>query len=342
MYQKFATMSEGVITILVVKGGEPLPKEDTIATPSFGLNYTLGGGLWTSRYHVLWGEPKGGKSTLALYTAAEAQKQGYEAHLIDTEGSLTDSWQLKCGIDIGKRVAVKSCIMEEILNYLREELRHPGKKFFLIDSVNPIIPESEYTPDADKKAQRMGMGASSQKMFIQRINDWVIQDVDICVMFIVQMSMGNSGQMWLPKANMGNYMEHSASNVIKVRPSGNRSVNSYDEDGRLLRRKIEWTIQKSKQGATEGITGHYYFNPGDASIDWKDEVLDLAVKNEILKKGGAWYTIGDQKLQGADNVKDFLDKENMWTEIKTRLLANGMTFDTEDGGYLSNTTGATN
>ena len=29
--------------MLKVKGGEPLPKEDIIATPSFGLNYTFFG-----------------------------------------------------------------------------------------------------------------------------------------------------------------------------------------------------------------------------------------------------------------------------------------------------------
>jgi len=48
--------------MLVVKGGEKLPKAESLKTPSFGLNYILGGGLWSGRYHIIWGNPQAGKA----------------------------------------------------------------------------------------------------------------------------------------------------------------------------------------------------------------------------------------------------------------------------------------
>jgi recombination protein RecA len=326
--------------MLSVKGGEPLPKEDIISTPSFGLNYILGGGLWTGRYHVLWGEKGGGKSTLALYMAAEAQKKGYEVHLFDTESSLTDDYAVKCGVDLAHRNAHKGTVMEEILTECREVLRKGketgSKNFFIIDSLNPIVPESEYEKDSDQKNQRMSLGASTQKMFIQRIHNFIIQDVNCIFVFISQMSMSPSGgTMWVPKANIGNYTTHMASNIIRVSPAS-KSHNVYDSEkggnNRLLRRQVNWTIQKSKQGAIEGVTGHYYFDPSIAEIDWKEEVIDIAASEGLIPKNGSWFTWNDSKIQGPDKLRAAIDESDGWNDLKNTLLEMNMTFDYDDGG----------
>lgn len=36
------------------------------------------------------------------------------------------------------------------------------------------------------------------------------------------------------------------------------------------------------------------------------EVIDLGVKLEIIDKGGAWYTVAGQRIQGRDAVKEYL------------------------------------
>lgn len=71
--------------MLVVKGGEKIPTPEIIPTPSFGLNYILGGGMWSGRYHIVWGNPQAGKSTMCFHAAAEAQKLGYTPVIIDAE-----------------------------------------------------------------------------------------------------------------------------------------------------------------------------------------------------------------------------------------------------------------
>ena len=75
--------------MLIVKGGERLPAPDVIPTPSFGLNYGLGGGIWSGRINVIWGNKSAGKSTLTLHMAATAQEMGYTPVIVDAERRLS-------------------------------------------------------------------------------------------------------------------------------------------------------------------------------------------------------------------------------------------------------------
>ena len=36
------------------------------------------------------------------------------------------------------------------------------------------------------------------------------------------------------------------------------------------------------------------------------ELVDLAVRLDIIEKSGAWYTFNELRFQGRDNVKDYL------------------------------------
>ena len=38
------------------------------------------------------------------------------------------------------------------------------------------------------------------------------------------------------------------------------------------------------------------------------EIIDLAVKLGLIDKAGAWFTVGDTRLQGRDNVKAYLQE----------------------------------
>ncbi|MBP3653993.1 MAG: DNA recombination/repair protein RecA, partial [Oscillospiraceae bacterium] len=38
------------------------------------------------------------------------------------------------------------------------------------------------------------------------------------------------------------------------------------------------------------------------------EIVDLAVKLDIIEKGGAWFTVNGTRIQGRDNVKIYLEE----------------------------------
>jgi recombination protein RecA len=56
-------------------------------------------------------------------------------------------------------------------------------------------------------------------------------------------------------------------------------------------------------------------------ISREGEILDLAVKNDIIMKSGSWYAYNDEKLgQGRENVKDYLKNNvNLCQEIEAKI-----------------------
>ena len=53
------------------------------------------------------------------------------------------------------------------------------------------------------------------------------------------------------------------------------------------------------------------------------EIIDLAVKMGIIDKGGAWFTVKDNRIQGKDGVKQFLrDNPDICNEIENEVREN--------------------
>ena len=74
---------------------------DVISTGSIGLDIAVGiGGLPKGRIIEVYGPESSGKTTVALHTVAEAQKQGGIAAFIDAEHALDPVYAKALGVDI--------------------------------------------------------------------------------------------------------------------------------------------------------------------------------------------------------------------------------------------------
>jgi RecA/RadA recombinase len=60
--------------------GDEVPKTEYAATPSFGLNRALNGGLPYGRQVLIWGSKSSAKSSLCLQMIALAQKKARSVH----------------------------------------------------------------------------------------------------------------------------------------------------------------------------------------------------------------------------------------------------------------------
>lgn len=308
--------------MLIVKGGEKLPEPAVIETPSYGLNRILGGGFWSGRYHILWGNPQAGKSTFCLHTLSEAQKQGFVPVIVDAEGTMTDAWMDHCGIDMASRIVIRSTIAEEILQVVMPMLRERNSKYiFLIDSVNSIVMESFYKNDDSMGG--VGIHARSQGAFIQKISSELISDVNHCVIFIAQQTIGAKGQYFVTQGKFGNAAEHWATNIIRINASDSKDDTDRDVDERIVNRKVTWRVDKSKQNPVKGTKGDYWFNPDSATIDNNREIFHIAVRNGVVNRAGAWYNYGEHKFQGEAKflaaMPDF--KDELMAELDAMQLA---------------------
>lgn len=314
--------------MLVIKGGEKIPKPDVIPTPSFGLNYILGGGLWTGRYHIVWGNPQAGKSTLCFHAAAEAQKLGYTPVIIDAEGSSTDEWMEHCGIDIENRIVIRSTILEDILNVIMPMFREKDSKyFFIFDSINTIVMEQFYKNDDGMGG--IGIYARSQGVLIQKVADELISGVNHCVVFIAQQTIAAKGQYFVTQGKYGNAAYHWATNIIRLNAGDASADVDRDDDERITSRKVTWRIDKSKQRSIQGTKGDYWFSPESAHIDLKREAFHIAVRHGIVTKKGAWFEWNGERYHGAEKLVSALSDDDMRL-ILSELESITLTFDSED------------
>jgi recombination protein RecA len=70
----------------------------------------------------------------------------------------------------------------------------------------------------------------------------------------------------------------------------------------------------------------------DSGISKEGDLLDLAIKDNIVKKSGAWFSYKDVRLgQGRENVKTFLgDNPDLFEEIRTAVLAKRLATDEDE------------
>jgi recombination protein RecA len=314
--------------MLVVKGGEKIPVPEVIPTPSFGLNYILGGGLWSGRYHIVWGNPQAGKSTMCFHAAAEAQKLGYTPVIIDAEGSSTDEWMEHCGIDTTNRIVIRSTILEDILSVIMPMFRDKDAKyFFIFDSINTIVMEQFYKNDDGVGG--IGIYARSQGVLIQKVADQLISGVNHCVVFIAQQTIAAKGQYFVTQGKYGNAAFHWATNIIRLNAGEASADLDRDDDERIVGRKVTWRIDKSKQKSVQGTKGDYWFSPHSAEIDHNKEAFHLAVRHGLIAKKGAWFEYGGERYHGSDKLIKALSQEDM-DQIFADLESIELIFETED------------
>ena len=78
-------------------------------------------------------------------------------------------------------------------------------------------------------------------------------------------------------------------------------------------------------------------------ISKQSDILDLAVKEEIVIKSGAWFSYNDQKIgQGRDNTIQFLiANPDICLEIENKIREKyGLPDDLTDGDAFSNASNA--
>jgi len=288
----------------------------------------LGGGLWTGRYHIVWGNPQAGKSTLCFHAAAEAQKLGYTPVIVDAEGSSTDEWMEHCGIDISNRIVIRSTILEDILNVIMPMFREKDSKyFFIFDSINTIVMEQFYKNDDGMGG--IGIYARSQGVLIQKVADELISGVNHCVVFIAQQTIAAKGQYFVTQGKYGNAAYHWATNIVRLNAGDASADVDRDSDERITSRKVTWRIDKSKQKSIQGTKGDYWFSPESAHIDLKREAFHIAVRHGLINKKGAWFEWNGESYHGAEKLVNALSDDDMKL-ILGQLNELTLSFDSED------------
>ena len=135
----------------VMKLGEATSmKIDVISTGSIGVDRILGvGGFPKGRIIEVYGPESSGKTTIALQTIAEAQKNGGIAAFIDAEHALDPVYARALGVDIDNLIVSQPDTGEQALEIAEALITSGAIDIIVVDSVAALVPRAEIEGDME-------------------------------------------------------------------------------------------------------------------------------------------------------------------------------------------------
>ena len=289
---------------------------EVVSTGSIALDAALGvGGLPRGRIIEIYGPEASGKTTLALHAVAECQKKGGEAAFIDVEHALDPVYARALGVDVDSLLVSQPADGEQALEIMEALIRSGAVDIVVLDSVAALVPRAEI--EGEMGDAHVGLQARLMSQAMRKLAPVVSQSNCIAV-FINQLRLKVGVVYGNPEVTSGGTaLKYYASVRLDVRrtetlKNGADAVGSHTRV-KVVKNKVAPPFKQAEFDVLYGI-----------GISKESEVLDLAVKLDIVEKSGSWFGYkGERIAQGRDNARDFLrEHPEMCAEIEATVRAN--------------------
>lgn len=313
-----------------VMSGNTVPDTEYAATPSFGLNRALNGGLPYGRQVLIWGSKSSAKSSMCLQTIALAQQEGKICAWIDSEMSYDRGWAEKLGVDTEKLIVSKARTINEMVD-VGVKLMEAGVDIIVVDSITSLLPAIYFEKDSDELKQLENtkqIGAESRDFSNAcKMLNYANNKVKPTLLIFISQSRNNINAMYTSQQPTGGQaIKFYSSTVVKLfsSESDNQALKGKIHVGDKLieekvGRKIRWDLQFSKTSpAFQSGEYDFYFRGDSLGVDSVADLLDTAELLGLINRTGAWYQLEDgTKVQGRDGIISKLKDDK---ELYTALL----------------------
>lgn len=282
---------------------------DVIPTGNIALDAALGiGGLPRGRVVEIFGPEGGGKTTLALHAAAEAQKMDGVVAFIDAEHALDPTYAKNLGVDMENLLISQPDSGEEALEIAELLVRSNAIDLIIIDSVAALVPRAEL--EGDMGDSHVGLQARLMSQALRKLTG-AISNSKTCTIFVNQLRMKIGVMFGNPEVTPGGRaLKFYASIRIDIRRKASLTKGDVQ-----IGNRTKVTVVKNKLAPPFRKTEFdLLFGEG---VSQEGSILDLGEDLGILKKSGSWYSYGDTQLgQGKESAREFLK------DIKNASLRN--------------------
>jgi recombination protein RecA len=287
---------------------------DVISTGSLTTDLALGVmGVPRGRIIEIYGGESTGKTTLSLSIIAEAQKKGGVVAFIDAEHALDPDYARKIGVKVNDLLIAQPDSGEQALQIVEKLVRSEDVDVIVVDSVAALVPKAEVAGEVGD--QQIGLQARLMSQALRKLSS-IISKTNTIVVFLNQTRMKIGIMFGNPETTPGGLaLKFYASVRLEL-----RRVAQIKQGDSIIGSRIKVKVVKNKVAAPfQTAEFDIYYAEG---ISKESELLNLATKEEVVKKAGAHFSYGDMKLgHGGEQAKNFL-KENpkVYTEIKKEVI----------------------
>lgn len=282
----------------VYRGNSMKADVDVISTGSLKIDIDTGiGGIPKGRFTEILGAESSGKTTIALHGTANVQKVGGSVFYVDMEHALDPVYATNLGVKLDELAVSQPDNAEQAMDLIKSALTLGAFDLIVLDSVAALVPRAHI--EGEMGDAHMGIEARLMSK--------------ACKQFAPLAHSSNTAMVWINQMRSGNFGGYGPSSV----PTGGNALKYYSslriqttrgeiqkDDGEASGNKVKVKIIKNKLASPfKECEPEIVYGEG---FDLASELIDLGADEGFLVKGGAWYTIGTEKIQGKDSARQYL------------------------------------
>ena len=289
---------------------------DHISTGSLTLDIALGiGGLPRGRIVEIYGPESSGKTTLSLHCIAEGQKNNGNVAFIDVEHALDPTYAAALGVDVDSLLVSQPDTGEDALEIAEALIRSGAIDVIVIDSVAALVPKAEI--EGEMGDSHVGLHGRLMSQALRKLAGAI--NKSNCVAIFINQLREKVGVVY------GNPEVTTGGRALKFYSSVRIDIRKQEvlkQNGEMIGAHTKAKVVKNKL-APPFREAEFDIMYGKG-ISRTGELLDLAVKADVVQKAGAWFSYDGKRLgQGRDNVKELLENDKeLSKEIEDKLMAN--------------------
>ena len=283
--------------------------DNVISTGCLSLDVALGvGGIPRGRIIEVFGPESSGKTTLALHVVAEAQKAGGYAAFIDAEHAMDPEYAKNLGVNLDELLVSQPDSGEQSLEITETLVRSGALYIIVIDSVAALVPRAEL--EGEMGDSHMGLQARLMSQALRKLTGTVSRS-NTTVLFVNQIREKIGVMFGNPETTPGGRALKFYSSIrLEI-----RRITSLKDGSDIVGNRTRVKVVKNKVAPPfKNTEFDIMYGKG---ISREGDIIDLALKGDIIEKTGAWFAYGDMKIgQGRENAKQYLaDNDEIYNEI---------------------------
>ena len=282
---------------------------NVISTGCLSLDVALGvGGVPKGRIIEVFGPESSGKTTLALHIVAEAQSNNGYAAFIDAEHAMDPEYASNLGVNLDELLVSQPDSGEQSLEITETLVRSGALDVIVVDSVAALVPRAEL--EGEMGDSHMGLQARLMSQALRKLTGTVNKS-NTTVLFVNQIREKIGVMFGNPETTPGGRALKFYSSVrMDI-----RRIASLKDGPDIVGNRTRVKIVKNKVAPPfKNTEFDIMYGKGISKVG---DIIDLALKGDIIEKTGAWFSYGDMKIgQGREKTKQYLEDNNeLYLEI---------------------------